>query len=94
MWQTEADTVVGSDKIGYRQGIFIDHHNTLFIADVYNFRIVKQEYDSTNVTVVIDGLDCPTDLVIDKKGTMFIAKKESLIRWSKGLRNRTVLRSS
>ncbi|CAF0786464.1 unnamed protein product [Adineta ricciae] len=90
-WQKQAETVVGSDKIGSPQGIFIDRDNTLYIADVYNYRIVKLEYGSTNVSVVLDGLDYPTDLVIDKKGTMFVAEKESLTRWPKGFHNRTIL---
>jgi sugar lactone lactonase YvrE len=83
--------VAGSDQISAPGGIFIDRHNTLFIADQYNYRIVKVEYRSTNVTIVLDGLNYPDDLVIDSKGTMFIAEKESLTCWPKGARNGTIL---
>jgi hypothetical protein len=83
--------VAGSDKIGSPGGIFIDRHNTLFIADQYNDRIIKQEYGTTNATVFLDGLYYPADLFIDSKGTMFIAEKETLTRWPKDSRNGTVL---
>jgi DNA-binding beta-propeller fold protein YncE len=90
-WQTEATTLAGSGQIKEPGGIFIDRHNALFIADQYNYRIVKLEYGSTNLTVVIDGLNYPTDLAIDSNDTMFIAEKESLTRWPKGARNGTIL---
>ncbi|CAM4749977.1 unnamed protein product [Rotaria magnacalcarata] len=90
-WQKEAKTVVGSDQISEPGGIFIDRHNTLFIADQYNYRILKLEYGSVKTTLVMDGLNYPDDLVIDSEGTMFIAEKESLTRWPKGARSGTVL---
>lgn len=83
--------MAGSDKISSPGGIFIDRHNTLFIADQYNYRIIKLEYGATDATVFLDGLDYPADLVFDSEGTMFIAEKESLTRWTKDPRNRTVL---
>ncbi len=83
--------MVGSGHISEPGGIFIDRHNTLFIADQYNYRILKLEYGAVNPTLVMDGLNYPDDLVIDSEGTMFIAEKESLTRWPKGSRNGTVL---
>ncbi|CAF1374539.1 unnamed protein product [Adineta steineri] len=68
-------------------GIFIDHHNSIFIADWGNHRIVEWKCHSNEGQIIAGGngqgdgndqLDTPTDVLVDKQNnSLIIADKEN-----------------
>ncbi|CAF1383981.1 unnamed protein product [Adineta steineri] len=70
-----------SNQLYRPQGIFIDHHNNILIADSSNNRIVERKCHSNEERVIAGGngpgkgddqLFHPTDVLVDKKNNCFI----------------------
>ncbi|CAF0818620.1 unnamed protein product [Adineta steineri] len=83
------------NQLFWPEGIYIDDdRQTIYIADCDNHRIVEWKYGAKNGQVVVDGngqenrgdqLNCPADVIVDKKN-------DSLIICDSG--NRRVVRCS
>ncbi|CAF0777043.1 unnamed protein product [Adineta steineri] len=85
-FQQSAITVAGGNGDGdelnqlYNPwGIFIDNNKSIYIADCGNDRIVKWKLNSNIGQIIAGGngnqnnqLNCPTDIVFDKKNNSFI----------------------
>ena len=78
------------------QGIYVDDdHQTIYIADWWNHRIVEWKYGAKNGQVVaggngkgnrIDQLNHPTDVIVDKKNDSLIIcdrGNRRVVRWSR-----------
>ncbi|CAF0985858.1 unnamed protein product [Adineta steineri] len=76
------------NQLSSPNGIFIDHHNNLFIADFGNHRITEWKHDSNNVQIIAGGndqLSRPTDIIVDKQNNSLIIAdtgNRRVIRWS------------
>ncbi|CAF1374486.1 unnamed protein product [Adineta steineri] len=69
------------NQLSYPQGIFIDHHNNIFIADYSNHRIVEWKCHSNKGQIIAGGngqgdgneqLNHPTDALVDKQNNALI----------------------
>ncbi|CAF0929325.1 unnamed protein product [Adineta steineri] len=76
------------NQLSSPNGIFIDHHNNIFIADFGNHRITKWKYDSNNVQIIAGGndqLSRPADMIVDKQNNSLIIAdtgNRRVIKWS------------
>jgi len=72
--------------------IFVDHNQTVYIADYFNHRIVKWCEDSENGVLVAGGhgygdsleqMKLPHSIVVDQMGTMYIVDfgNDRILRW-------------
>ncbi|CAF1292280.1 unnamed protein product [Adineta steineri] len=87
-WKQNGSICVGGNEQGTElnqlylpNGISIDHHNNIFIADCFNHRIVEWKYNSNEGQIIAGGngqgngndqLKSPTDVLVDKQNDSFI----------------------
>ena len=76
------------------QGIFIDHEQTIYIADCWNHRILGWSENSKQGFVVAGGfgkgngmnqLNCPTDVLIDRNNDSLVISdwgNQRIVRWA------------
>ncbi|CAF1000781.1 unnamed protein product [Adineta steineri] len=101
-WKQHGTTIAGGNQIGNQlnqlscpEGIYVDNdHQTIFIADYWNQRIVEWKYGAKKGQVVAgengqgsrsDQLNNPTDVIVDKKNdSLIICDKDNrrVVRWS------------
>ena len=72
-------SAAGSDGLARPLGIFVTLNLSLYVADSYNNRIQRFDYEQTNaMTMAGDGapgtigLNTPTDIILDGNGYLFI----------------------
>ncbi|CAF1031891.1 unnamed protein product [Adineta steineri] len=102
-WKQHGITIAGGNGRGNQlnqlsrpQGIYVnDDHQTIYIADFGNDRIVEWKYGAKNGQVVAGGnekgdrsdqLNYPTDVIVDKKNNSLIIcdyGNKRLVRWSR-----------
>ncbi|CAF4097165.1 unnamed protein product [Adineta steineri] len=102
-WKQHGVTIAGGNGRGNQlnqlsrpQGIYVnDDHQTIYIADFGNDRIVEWKYGAKNGQVVAGGnekgdrsdqLNYPTDVIVDKKNNSLIIcdyGNKRLVRWSR-----------
>ncbi|CAF1383499.1 unnamed protein product [Adineta steineri] len=102
-WKQHGVTIAGgngrgsqSNQLDYPQGIYVDDdHQTIYIADCDNHRIVEWKYGAKNGHVVAGGngqgnrsdqLNCPADVTADKKNDSLIIcdrGNSRVVRWSR-----------
>ncbi|CAF3650975.1 unnamed protein product, partial [Adineta steineri] len=100
-WKQHGITIVGGNGEGNQlnqlsrpEGIYVDDdHQTIYIADCYNHRIVEWKYGAKNGQVVAGGnekgdrsdqLNWPTDVIVDKKNDSLIicdCENRRVVRW-------------
>ncbi|CAM2714210.1 unnamed protein product [Rotaria socialis] len=99
-WAQEGVTVAGGRKQGttinqlcYPEGLFVDDHQTVFIADWGNHCIMQWKKDDTNGKIVAGGngrgrrlyqLNRPIDVLIDKEKNSLIISDQGnrrVVRW-------------
>ena len=95
-WKQEGITVAGGNGQGNQlnqldrpHAIFIDNNQTIYIADVYNHRIVEWQFNATNGNIVgggnqINQLKYPRCVLKDRENNLIIAdcQNRRVIRWS------------
>ncbi|CAF1126392.1 unnamed protein product [Adineta steineri] len=101
-WKQHGITIAGGNGYGNKlnqlphpQGIYIDDdHQTIYIADFGNDRIVEWKYGANHGQVIAGGsgkgngsdqLKCPTDVIVEKKnGSLIICDygNSRVVRWS------------
>ncbi|CAF1502311.1 unnamed protein product [Adineta steineri] len=81
------------NQLSHPSGIFIDHHNNIFIGDCWNNRIVEWKCHSNKGQIIAGGngegdkndqLFCPTDVLIDQKNNSLIisdSNNRRIIQW-------------
>ncbi|CAF2152048.1 unnamed protein product, partial [Rotaria magnacalcarata] len=82
-----------TNQLYYPYGLLVDDDQTVFIADMWNHRIMQwKNGDTTNGQVVagsgngLHQLDQPTDVVIDKETDSLIIcdyGNDRVVRWSR-----------
>ncbi|CAF3806265.1 unnamed protein product [Rotaria sp. Silwood1] len=98
-WQQYGITVAGGNQQGkkvnqlsYPCGLYVDHDQTMYVADTLNHRIIEWKWNATSGQVVVgetgqgsgdNQLNYPRDVIIDKE-------RDSLIICDRG--NRRVVR--
>ncbi|CAF1394746.1 unnamed protein product [Adineta steineri] len=102
-WKQHGITIAGGNGYGNKlnqlphpQGIYVDDdHQTIYIADFGNDRIVEWKYGANHGQVIAGGngkgngsdqLKCPTDVIVDKKnGSLIICDygNSRVVRWSR-----------
>ncbi|CAF4268354.1 unnamed protein product, partial [Adineta steineri] len=104
-WKQHGITIVGSEglrhlinqlshpeSISYPEGIYVDDdHETIYIADYENDRIVEWKYRAENGQVVAGGngsnqLNYPRDVIVDKKNDSLIIcdyGNRRVVQWSR-----------
>ncbi|CAF1418416.1 unnamed protein product [Adineta steineri] len=112
-WKQHGVTIAGGNGDGNQlnqlslpQGIYIgDGHQTIYIADCCNHRIVEWKYGAKNGQVVAGGngkgnrsdqLNHPTDVIVDKKNDSLIVcdwGNSRVLRWSRqnGTNGKTII---
>ena len=94
-WQTNAVTVAGghgygngTDQLKYPHGLFVDEHQTVYIADWMNHRIVAWKANATTGGIFtdnhLDELSEPTDVIVDRAtNSLLICDRENrrVLRW-------------
>ncbi|CAF0760872.1 unnamed protein product [Adineta steineri] len=84
-WKQHGITIAGGNEYGNQlnqltrpQGIYVDDdHQTIYIADCSNHRIVERTYGAKNGEIVVGGngsdqLNSPTHVIVDKKNDPLI----------------------
>ncbi|CAF3912063.1 unnamed protein product [Adineta steineri] len=83
-WKQNGIICVGGNEQGNElnqlnlpNGISIDHHNNIFIADCFNHRIVEWKCHSNEGQIIAGGngndqFNSPTDVLVDKQNNSFI----------------------
>ncbi|CAF0769564.1 unnamed protein product [Adineta steineri] len=98
-WKQHGITITGGHGRGnqlyqlyYPCGIYVDDdHQTIYIADCYNHRIVEWKYGEETGQVVAGGngsdqLNGPTDVIVDKKNDSLVIcdwKNRRVVQWSR-----------
>ncbi|CAF1487333.1 unnamed protein product, partial [Adineta steineri] len=102
-WKQHGITIAGGNGPGSQlnqlylpQSIYVDDdHQTIYIADCYNHRIVEWKYGANNGQVVAGGkgqgnrsdqLSFPRDVIVDKKSDSLIicdGGNRRVVRWSR-----------
>ncbi|CAF0825655.1 unnamed protein product [Adineta steineri] len=112
-WKQRGITIAGGNKRGnqldqlfHPQGIYVDDdHQTIYIADFYNHRIVEWKYRAKNGQVVVgrngkgsrsDQLNFPTGVIVDKKNDSIIicdCGNKRVVQWprQKGKNGDTII---
>ncbi|CAF1200107.1 unnamed protein product [Adineta steineri] len=100
-WKQHGITIAGGNGQGNQlnqlscpRGIYLDDdHQTIYIADYFNHRIVEWKYGAKNGQVVAGGhsngnrndqLYCPRDVIVDKKNNSLIIcdyGNRRVVRW-------------
>ncbi|CAF4046764.1 unnamed protein product [Adineta steineri] len=100
-WKQHGITIAGGNDVGNDlnqlnspQGIYVhDDHQTIYIAEYWNHRIVEWKYGAKNGEVVAGGngygnrsdqLSFPTDVIVDKKNNSLIIcdyGNRRVVRW-------------
>ncbi|CAF3870903.1 unnamed protein product, partial [Adineta steineri] len=100
-WKQNATTVAGGNEQGdglhqlaHPYGIFIDEKKNIFIADLWNHRIVEWKYNAKEGKVIaggngkgnrMDRLNGPTDIIVDEQNhsiTIADFGNRRVIQWS------------
>ncbi|UJR19664.1 hypothetical protein I4U23_022799 [Adineta vaga] len=74
------------DQLAHPFGIFLDDNDTIYIADLFNHRIVMWPQNATIgqwvAGLTVDGddthelqLNMPRDIIVDKNGTVYISDR-------------------
>ncbi|CAF3852080.1 unnamed protein product [Adineta steineri] len=112
-WRQHGITVAGRNgdgnrlnQLSYPQGIYVDDdHQTIYIADYDNHRIIEWKYGAKNGQVVAGGngygnrsdrLNHPTDVIVDKTNNSLIicdSEHSRVVRWSRqnGTNGKTII---
>ncbi|CAF1153360.1 unnamed protein product [Adineta steineri] len=99
-WKQNAITVAGGNgegqqmnQLDHPSGVFIDKNKNIFIADRYNHRIVKWNYNTREEQIIagrngqgnrMNQLNQPTDMIVDQQGhSIIIADRGNrrVIQW-------------
>ncbi|CAF1660077.1 unnamed protein product, partial [Adineta ricciae] len=99
-WKQNGSTICGGNRKGdklnqfsYPEGIFIDKHRNIFIADSGSDRIVRWKRNENQGTIVAGGngrgnrlnqLDQPTDVIFDEQNNSIIISdcgNRRVMRW-------------
>ena len=101
-WKQNAKTIAGGNGRGNKlnqlsnpHGIYVDYqHQSIYIADCWNHRIVKWKLGESNGQIVagvngkgtrIDQLNCPNDVISDQNSKSLIFcdfSNRRIVRWS------------
>ncbi|CAF1407714.1 unnamed protein product [Rotaria sp. Silwood1] len=107
-WSTNGITVAGGNRQGSKTnqlgnpwGLYVDDDQTIYVADLYNDRIVQWKSGATNGKVVAGGngahqLNRPVDVIIDKESDSLIISDRGnnrVVRWPRrnGIRGETII---
>jgi sugar lactone lactonase YvrE len=83
----------GINQLSYSQGLYVDEHETVYVADQSNHRIVEWKWGATSGQVVAGGngqgsgahqLSYPTDVIVEKERDSLIICDNSnkrVVRW-------------
>ncbi|CAF4904607.1 unnamed protein product [Rotaria sp. Silwood1] len=90
-----------TNQLGNPWGLYVDDDQTIYVADLYNDRIVQWKSGATNGKVVAGGngahqLNRPVDVIIDKESHSLIISDRGnnrVVRWSRrnGTRGETII---
>jgi sugar lactone lactonase YvrE len=100
-WKQNGITIAGGNGKGNElnqldcpEGIYVDdNHQTVYIADTYNNRIIEWKFGAKNVQVIADGngernisdqLYLPINVIVDNKNDSFIIcerENRQVVRW-------------
>ncbi|CAF2087186.1 unnamed protein product [Rotaria magnacalcarata] len=111
-WQQNGITVAGGNgqgsainQLALPYGLYVDHNQTVYVADLFNHRIVAWKSGATNGQVVAGGngegsgahqLSPPVDVIVDKRRDSLIVCDSSnsrVVRWllQNGTKGETII---
>lgn len=86
----------GFNQLNHPTFVFVDHHNSIYISDTNNHRVMKW-LDGATEGIVVAGsgtkgndrtqLDQPSGLFVDKDGAIYVADSNNnrIMRWHEGM---------